>query len=158
MNDAAQNLPHERQHQLKSLLMERYGAGTEKSFVLIDDDPLYCSIMSHVASTLGITLDYYTSLLEMGSIGRLASYQLAIVDYDLGPINGVEVAEYLPALLGSMPLVLISAKDRSAPEGTRWPDSVARFVNKGEGTEAILRAGCDILAARSHSAPREALS
>src|SRR5690606_21313433 len=63
---------------------------------LIDDDDAFCSIMASFASSRGLRLDYYTSLQDMGSVGRLSEYALAIVDFDLGSINGVEIAEYLP--------------------------------------------------------------
>src|SRR5690606_12932211 len=106
--------------------------------VLIDDDPAFCSIMASFAASRGIELHYFNTLQEMGSLGRLADYAAAIVDYDLGSMNGIEIAEYLPVFFNDMPMLLISGRSRSNSEKRPWPSSVRRFVHKDEGPDAIL--------------------
>lgn len=115
------------------------GKTEEKSrFVLIDDDELFCDIMANYAKLRDIPLDYYLSLSEMGSIGRLSQYHVAIVDFDLGQMNGIEIAEYLPVFFGGMPLVLISATEKEHLASDKWPESIKAFVHKGSGPSAIL--------------------
>ena len=78
----------------------------------------------------------------MGALGRLGNYAAAIVDFDLGPMNVEEIAEYLPAFFGSMPMVLISGRDRRRTQGMQpWPTSIKAFVHKEQGPDAILDAG-----------------
>jgi two-component system response regulator HydG len=115
-----------------------------RRLVLIDDDVGFCKIMSRFAQSRGIKLDCFASLLEMGSLGRLSNYAAAIVDFDLGPMNGVEIAEYLPAFFGDMPMVLISGKLRQK-SGKDWPRSIRRFVHKDAGPDAVLDAALSLL-------------
>ena len=36
-----------------------------KTLLLIDDDPIFCNLMSGAAKALGLELEYYNSVLEM---------------------------------------------------------------------------------------------
>ena len=111
--------------------------------VLIDDDRAFCKIMEAFALSRGVSLDCFTSLLEMGSVGRLSDYSVAVIDYDLGPINGIEIAEYLPIFFSGMPMVLISGRHREQSKDVPWPSSIRRFVHKDAGPDAILDAAVD---------------
>lgn len=101
-------------------------------FILIDDDPTYRAIVLRAASLEGMVVDVYESLMDLGSVGFLGCYDAAIVDYDLGSINGVEIAEYLSVLFGDIPMVLVSEKVRE-PGKRGWPRSIKAFVKKSEG-------------------------
>lgn len=105
--------------------------------VLIDDDPSYGSVMARYAQIEGVELDIFHSLSELGFVALLRNYDVAIVDYELGDLNGVEIAEYMSSLLGDMPMVLISASDRTA-ETQNCPPCVRAFVNKSEGFNKVL--------------------
>ena len=109
----------------------------KRRFVLIDDDAIYRTIMSQVASKEGMELDVYESLAAMGSVGLLGTYDAAIVDYDLGTLTGVEIGEYLTSLFGNIPMILVSEKERR-PGGNGWPKSIQSFVPKTEGYAATL--------------------
>ena len=112
-------------------------SSTKKKYILIDDDPIYQSIMTRVAQQKGIDLDVYESLLALGSIGLLAKYDAVIVDYDLGQINGIEIAEYLSALFGDIPMILVSEKQRD-PRSHPWPNCIKQFINKSLGYEYVI--------------------
>jgi DNA-binding response OmpR family regulator len=114
-------------------------AQKSRRIVLIDDDPAFCSIMASFATSRGLCLDYYSNLQEMGFLGKLSSYSVAIVDFDLGTMSGIEIAEYLPIFFGDMPMVLVSGMHRDE-RGRLWPKSVKEFVHKDEGPDAILDA------------------
>lgn len=105
--------------------------------VLIDDDPTYATILTRCAEVEGIQMDTYHSLSELGFVSLLSNYDLAIVDYDLGEMNGVEIAEYMSSLLKDMPMVLISATDRTQ-EMENCPSSVKAFLKKSAGYAEIL--------------------
>lgn len=116
-----------------------------KKMVLIDDDVQFCTIMAHYATSRGLTLDYYSDLQEMGSLGKLSEYDVAIVDYDLGSINGVEIAEYLPIFFGDMPMILVSGRTRNESGDKKWPRSIKRFVHKDVGPDEILDSAINLL-------------
>lgn len=116
-----------------------------RKLVLIDDDQAFCTIMQSFALSRGLALDCFTNLDEMGSIGRLSDYAAAIVDYDLGSMNGIEIAEYLPIFFGDMPMVLVSGQRRAAESHKPWPPSIRTFVHKDEGPDTILDRALDYL-------------
>ena len=120
-------------------------AYTNRSVVLIDDDLTFCKLIEAFANSRGISIDCYESLQAMGSVGKLSNYAVAIVDYDLGSMNGIEIAEYLPVFFDDMPMVLISSQKRQSDVHTPWPSSVKRFVHKDRGADAILDAALSFL-------------
>ncbi|RYE60996.1 MAG: response regulator [Oxalobacteraceae bacterium] len=122
---------------------------TGPKIVLIDDDPSYTSIIARCAAKEGIQLDTFNSLSELGFVALLRNYDVAIIDYDLGSLNGVEIAEYMSTLLDDMPMVLISASDRTQEMGDHCPHSVRAFVNKADGFDKILDAARLCVAARA---------
>ena len=84
----------------------------ENRIVLIDDDPVYNSVLLKYAEMAGVQMDVYESLEQMGTIGALGRYDAAIVDYDLGSLTGIEVGEYLSVFFDHIPMVLVSSSDR----------------------------------------------
>ncbi len=112
--------------------------------VLIDDDISFCKMLSSFALSRGIHLDCFSSLQEMGFIGLMSRYDAAIVDFDLGSMNGIEIAEYLPAFFSEMPMILISGRDRRCKSGGHWPISIKSFIHKDQGPDAILDAALAI--------------
>ncbi len=107
-------------------------------YILIDDDPFYRAIILRVAKNDGIEVDVFESLMDLGSIGLLGQYDSAIVDYDLGSWNGLEIAEYLAALFGDIPMILVSEKKREPEKASAWPKSIKKFIKKGEGYSYVL--------------------
>jgi ActR/RegA family two-component response regulator len=111
--------------------------------VLIDDDEVFSAIFCRWAQIEGISIDVFHSLDDMGFIGLLAQYDVAIVDYDLGRLNGVEVAEYMMQLFRDKPMVMISGTDRSR-EMLGCPPCVKTFMRKSAGYERILHAALKV--------------
>ena len=107
-------------------------------FALIDDDMAFSLIMNRYAQTMGVGLDCFGSLAEVEFISKLSQYQGAIVDFDLGSMNGVEIASYCEALFpANYPIILISGKERTF-QRQKWPKSIRAFVHKNFGPETIL--------------------
>ena len=109
----------------------------EMRFVLIDDDPTFRAILLRAAHMHGVQVDVYESLEELGAVGLLSRYDVAIVDYDLGALNGLEIAEYLDILCTDTPMILVSAKDRRS-NSRKWPQSIKQFIPKSMGYSYIL--------------------
>jgi DNA-binding response OmpR family regulator len=109
-------------------------------FVLIDDDPLFGNIMTRFAKARGVDVDYFESMLAFESLGRAGRYDAAIVDYDLGDMTGIDIAEQAQFVFGDVPMVLVSSqqRDRSVPK--TWPKSIKGFVRKQAGFDAIYAA------------------
>lgn len=127
-------------------------SAAQKHCVLIDDDPTYRLIMQRCAEVEGIKLDVFESLEEMGSVGLLKAYDVAIVDYDLGKMTGIEIGEYLTRLIKDVPMVLLSAKDRYPDQP--WPESIKCFINKQEGYAYVLERARQLIKAPDPRQPR----
>ncbi len=107
-------------------------------------------MLVRAAQRYGFTVDYYTSLMDMWSVGRFEQYNAAIIDYDLGSMSGIEVAESLPILFNEMPIVLVSGRDRlDSAEPDSWPQAIRCFMNKDSGMDAIVNTAAGLLLRRS---------
>lgn len=111
--------------------------------VLIDDDPVYGAVIGRWAQIEGVELDVFHSLDDLGFVGLLSQYDVAIVDYDLGDINGKDVADYMTTLFGNKPMIMISGVDRSQ-EMMSCPSCVKAFMRKSAGYEKILNTALSI--------------
>jgi DNA-binding response OmpR family regulator len=110
----------------------------ENRIVLIDDDPVYNSVLLKYAEMAGVQMDVYESLEQMGTIGALGRYDAAIVDYDLGSLTGIEVGEYLSVFFDHIPMVLVSSSDRKQDLEDAWPSSILKFCIKSDGHAFVL--------------------
>jgi len=117
-----------------------------KKYILIDDDPIYQMIMLRFAKERAMDLEVYSSLQDLGLVGLLGRYDAAIVDYDLGNLNGVEIAEYLSALFVDIPMILVSEQHRT-PGANAWPNSIKEFVCKSSGYDHVLTRALGVLPA-----------
>jgi len=116
-----------------------------RKFVLIDDDPLFCSIMRQTALREGTDLDVYNSSMflhlartELSPDSVRGHYDGAIIDFDLGSTNGIDAAMCLTNLFGAIPILLISEKPRE-DAGKEWPSNIVRFHPKSDGYSSILK-------------------
>lgn len=105
---------------------------------LLDDDPVFCNLMAKVAKRHGVHLDAYESLMDLDSIGQILDYDVAIIDYNLQEMTGIEVGEYLRPFFAKTPVILVSIQDQSEIEEPHLPGAISQFVNKEVGCETIL--------------------
>ena len=94
--------------------------------------------MQEVAIQVGVHLEYFSSLVEMGSIGRLTEFDAVILDYFLDGMNGIEIAEYLEGRFACKPLVLVSGRGYGDALMVDSPRCVKAFVHKVRGALTIL--------------------
>lgn len=84
--------------------------------VLLGGDQRQADYFIGEAGARGIEMDYFDSTLSMGFLGRFREYDAAIVHEDLKPLSGLELAEYLEKLFGSLPMILLRNETRSEDE------------------------------------------
>ncbi|MCX6130894.1 MAG: response regulator [Proteobacteria bacterium] len=106
--------------------------------ILIDDDPIFLAIMKRSAQLEGIELDGFLGLDDLGYIGLFAHYDVAILDFDLGIVNAIEVSQSISSLVKELPILIVSARDRSK-DCMNCPKSVKSILRKSMGYQYILR-------------------
>lgn len=122
--------------------------------LLIDDDPVFIAVMQRWAALEKVQLETFTSLDEMGFIGLFSNYDVAILDYDLGYTTGIEIARCTDALLHDMPIVIVSAKDRSL-ECIDAPACVKAVLQKSKGYSHILSVATKLCRSSSEARLKE---
>lgn len=111
-----------------------------KGILLIEDDPVFATLVSSVARAERLPLTVHSSLAELGTFARLGEFDVVILDYNLDNINGVEISEYVTAFFQNVPVILISAYSSEDFREKQWPPSVRRFISKNAGVRMILDA------------------
>jgi DNA-binding NtrC family response regulator len=117
----------------------------KKGIVLIDDDEHFCSLMHLVGQNAAIPIQCYESLYQLGSFACLREFDLAILDFHLDSINGIEIAEYVDTFFRHLPVLLVSGDSTFRHQLNRWPTSIKHFITKAAGPFAILSTACKIL-------------
>lgn len=106
--------------------------------LLVDDDPGFGAILASIAKSKGFEPQWYSSLLEMGSFARIKEYDVAIIDYYLDCLRGDEIAQYVDTFFAGIPVIIVSSRNFTLQEISRWPSCVRRFVGKEKGAERII--------------------
>lgn len=118
------------------------------SMILVDDDPIFGSLLLKQAQKSGISLDYYDSLSSLGFISQLAKYDVLLVDYQMDHINGIEIAAYMPSFFDDKTVILISGTEVEEQIG-QLPDYITAFIHKRDGHESIIKQALEIFQDRS---------
>lgn len=121
---------------------------TSPRLLLIDDDEDFGRLMQAIAITQGVKLDYFPSLLALGRIGRIAEYDVAILDYYLGEMSGLEVAEYVERFFGGKPVIIVSGTWYSDIGWKNCPQCVRQFIPKVRGANPILTCALELAKSR----------
>ncbi len=106
-------------------------------FVLVDDDPIFAKLLEKVAASQRVRLttfcypsDAYRELPNL-------DFDVAIIDYDLGRVTGVQLCQYLERLHRKVPVLLVSHLPKIESRGSA-SDWIFRALNKGAGPYSIL--------------------
>ena len=105
--------------------------------LLVDDDETFGKIMSRIAHREGIPLTYFSSVKQFGKLTKM-NFDVAVIDYDLGVITGLQLSEILERYLQRIPVILVSQYRHIDPK--MWPKCVRNFVNKANGPYQIFDA------------------
>lgn len=119
--------------------------GIGQKLLIIDDDPVFCRIVSKLCNLSGIASTYHTSLKELDSID-LSEYAGAILDVHLGLANGVEVADYIRSVEPDLPLLMVStSRYQTKKQGLGG----LPFMHKSAGPQAIIEAAVNTIRNRT---------
>jgi hypothetical protein len=91
----------------------------------------------------GLDLDVFASLEELGFVGLLARYDVAIVDNDLADVTGLDVAAYMATFFGDKPVLLIGDRNLKQ-EQLASLSCVKGFMAKSQGHRHILMAAVNL--------------
>jgi len=116
-----------------------------KRMVVIDDDPVFLNIMAAAAKYAGIEHESFGSLDEMGTFTRLGDYDIAVLDYSLPAMTGVEIAEYIDIFFDRLPVILVSGSKGVLQAENDLPDCIREFKPKDDGIYGIIKAAKAIL-------------
>jgi DNA-binding NtrC family response regulator len=99
---------------------------------VVDDDPRFIKLMIAIGRTRGVVIDGFLNPIEFGwaLVGR--TYDLIVVDYDLGGVTGVEVAQALASSC-SAPVMLVSGHGSHELPLALAPRNLKGFIYKGRG-------------------------
>ncbi len=104
---------------------------------VVDDDPIFCKLIERVGKQTGYQLKAFESLANLGNTD-LTGFDVGVVDFDLGCVDGIEMASYLRKELGNVPIIYVSSTDRRRELNSRLGEQKATFVSKQDGPNKIL--------------------
>jgi len=104
--------------------------------LLVDDDPIFGKCMEALAKLEKLPFTYMVSPRDLYQQRPPDDIAVILLDYNLGPVTGVQLANYLESHGRKIPIVLVSASSLIPTED--WPKMVKACIAKSEGTKAIL--------------------
>ena len=110
--------------------------------LLVDDDIIFGKIIQVLAAEENISLTYVKNVRDAYQLSNW-SFDMAIIDYDLGAVTGIQLSYFLEHYLKPKAVLLVSAHPEV--EKKTWPECVKDFVNKSDGPMPILRAAKKLL-------------
>jgi hypothetical protein len=118
---------------------------TPWKFVLLGGDGKTAADYMTAAALEGHRLDYFSSMHEIGYLGRFREYDAAIVHGDMYPLSGLELAEYLEKLFQSLPMILLTSEDELDFDGPVIPTSVVDCYPASEEAHRVLERAVEVL-------------
>ncbi len=104
---------------------------------MIDDDPTFGKILHQIGVQSGVEVVVVNKVDAMNALPK-EHFDVAVLDFDLGPVTGVEVATQLEKSGTVKYSILVSqSQDVGTPIGD-WPKSIKGFVQKSLGHFAIF--------------------
>lgn len=104
--------------------------------VLVDDDPIFAALLKKVAIKERLNLTVILSAKEAYRTLPSLDYDVALLDFDLGRVTGVQLSTYLQNDGQTSPVILVSnIRDFQESE---WPATVKKAVSKKAGPYSIL--------------------
>lgn len=110
-----------------------------QKIMVIDDDPSFGSVLRRMGAHRGIAVDVYESLLEALYDTELSQYDAAVLDCMMPHIKGAEVAEYLTALVQSVPVILMSSSTQELSRQYSQLGNAAGAIPKSLGPRLLWR-------------------
>lgn len=109
----------------------------QKKILLLDDDPIFRSVMICLAKERRLDIEAYESPQEIESFSKLGSFRGALIDYHLRDQNAPEMLGGLEAFFASMPTLLVSI-DEDIKTLVGVHPGFCGFMSKRLGGQKIL--------------------
>lgn len=104
--------------------------------VIIDDDPVFAHVMSHVATQNNLIVKTFCDMEEVDP-GAFDDADLVVLDYDLGHTTGLEIGRHLEDRRIGAPILLVSSSN-DAFKVEEWPHNMRNFAAKSLGPFGVL--------------------
>ena len=91
----------------------------EKRVLVVDDNATNRQILRRQLETWGMVVVDVDSAEQAQRTIRIRSFEMAIIDYLMPGMNGVELAYYIRATHADMPLIILSSSGRNEVDGWR---------------------------------------
>ncbi len=118
---------------------------TPWKFVLLGGDGKTAADYMSAAALEGHRLDYFSSMHDIGYLGRFREYDAAIVHGDMHPLSGLELAEYLEKLFQSLPMILLTSDDERDFDEPMIPSSVVDCYPASKEARRVLERVVEVL-------------
>ena len=110
-----------------------------KKILLLDDDPIFRSVIICLAKARRLDIEAYESPQEIESFTNLGSFCGALIDYHLRDRSAIEMLGGLEAFFASMPTLIVSI-DEDIKTLVGIHSGFCGFISKGLGGPGILDA------------------
>ncbi len=128
----------ERSHRETLSLMEVIIPKSKPKILLVDDDKIFGKIFKKSGDLYGLDVELVSEA-DVFRDEKNFSYDVIVMDYDLGQTSGIELVHDMEnQLIRQVPVVLISRSKK--PMKQDWPFSIREFVHKDLGSMTILDA------------------
>ena len=128
------------------------GKAGRPKILLVDDDPVFRSVMVRMGESTGFDVEAYESMLEIEPFTRLDTFSGAIFDYHLGhQMDGIDIVSHLKPFFAKIPTLLVSADDAVEQKLKLTPRcGFLGFASKTIGASKILATMGDLLKRSPH--------
>ncbi len=115
------------------------------NILLVDDDLVFAQIMQQSARRAGAVLHHCASIGDLARMRHVESYDVALIDYNLGAVDGTSVATFLNLFFGAVPVAIVSSSSQWWFEtGASYPACVRKFIHKAHSHAEIIRLAADV--------------
>lgn len=117
--------------------------GTERSILsilLVDDDPDMCESLADVIDLqTGHKVEYTTSPLKALELIRANDYDIAVIDYKMPEMNGIELLRQIKTLKPDMTVMLLTAFLSERLIGSAEASGAKKVLSKFIWPDEIIR-------------------
>jgi CheY-like chemotaxis protein len=108
----------------------------------VDDSPSDLLLCQTSLARMGFDVMTATGGVAAIDLIRQHFFDVAVLDYHMPGVNGLELAQQIREIRGQLPIILFSGELPEEARGCLWID---RAVDKNDGTGALLRALREIM-------------